>query len=203
MQKKVIDPNKSYTFRHYFELNPPIRELLAYFGYHLHVETCQLPHSEADMNHFAPLKTRLETHLRHVPLNSEAARREVLVGPILFELAAFLEATVDIEYPLQVTPQLKGKVDYYIKQNSNLLVVEAKNDDLGRGFTQLATELIALDHWLEADERPLYGCITIGDAWRFAILDRQTKRITQDIRIYTVPHELYELLQILIALLEN
>ncbi|MDM8521517.1 hypothetical protein QUF64_15835 [Anaerolineales bacterium HSG6] len=162
-----------------------------------------MPHSEADLAYFAGLKEKLETHLRFVQLTSEVARREVLVGPILFEVAAFLEATVDIEYPLHVNEQLKGKVDYYVKQTGNLLIVEAKNDDFGRGLTQLAVELIALDKWIDQDERPLHGIITIGDAWRFCILDRQTKLITQDIRIYTVPYDLHELLQILIALLEG
>jgi hypothetical protein len=33
---------------------------------------------------------------------------------------------------------LKGNLDYFLKHNPGLLVVEAKNDDLTRGFTQLA-----------------------------------------------------------------
>lgn len=203
MKRSIIYPNKSYTFQNYFEMYPPVRELLAYFGYSLQIETCTLPHSSADLTYFTGLRERLEGHLRLIQLNSEAARREVLVGPILFEIAAFLQATVDIEYPLHVDEQLKGKVDYYVKRTGNLLIVEAKNDDLGRGFTQLAVELIAIDKWLEQDENPLYGIITIGDGWRFSILNRQTKQITQDIRIYTAPHELQEILQIIIAILED
>ncbi len=84
-----------------------------------------------------------------------------------------------------------------------LLIIEAQNDDLGRGFTQLAVELIAFDKWLDEDDKPLYGIITIGDVWRFCILDRQTKLITQDINLYRIPTDIEELLPILIAILEG
>jgi hypothetical protein len=203
MKRPIIDSNKSYTFRNYFEMNPPIRELLAYFGYSLQVQICTLPSSSTNLTYFTGLKERLETHLKVVQLSSEVARREVLVGPILFEVAAFLQATVDIEYPLYVNEQLKGKIDYYLQRSSKLLIIEAKNDDLGRGFTQLAVELIAIDKLLDEDAKPLYGIISIGNAWQFGILNRQTKIITQDINLYRVPADIEELLQILIAILEG
>ena len=41
--------------------------------------------------------------------------------------------------------QLKGSLDYYLYSVGKLLVIEAKNADLAKGFTQLAVELIALD----------------------------------------------------------
>jgi len=56
-------------------------------------------------------------------------------------------------------------LDYLLRSQKNLLVIEAKNDDLTRGFTQLAVELIAL---AEVEENNiLYGAVTIGDVWRF------------------------------------
>ncbi|MDM8529699.1 hypothetical protein QUF63_00910 [Anaerolineales bacterium HSG25] len=203
MRRPIIDPNKSYTFRNYFEMNPPVDELLEHFGYTRQTEICTLPKSTIKTDHFSHLKHQLEAHMRIADLNSEAAKREVLVAPILLNLGVYLQTKLRIEYPLYVSEQLKGKIGYYLHHKGNLLVVEAKNDDLGRGFIQLATELIAFDQWIDENTRPLYGIITIGDAWRFCILDRQTKCITQDIRIYTVPHELQELLQIIIAILNG
>ena len=141
--------------------------------------------------------------MRIVDMNSEAAKREVLVAPILLNLSVYLQTRLRIEYPLHVSEQLKGKIDYYLHYKGNLLVVKAKNDDLGRGFIQLATELIAFDQWLDEDKKLFYGIITIGDAWRFGILDRQTKQITQDINLYRVPADIEELLQILVAILEG
>ena len=43
-----------------------------------------------------------------------------------------------IEYPLSINNQLKGNLDYLLHLNNNFLVIEAKNDDFTRGFTQLA-----------------------------------------------------------------
>jgi hypothetical protein len=36
-------------------------------------------------------------------------------------------------------------------------VVEAKNADLAKGFTQLAVELIAIDQWLDSPAPDIYG----------------------------------------------
>jgi len=203
MLKSVIDPNKSYTFSDYFELNPPLDDLLAYFGYSRQVHSAILPRSQNDLSYFSHLKSQFEIHLQIVDLNSEAARCQVLVAPILFNVGAYLHTRVQIEYALNVNKQLKGKIDYYMQRQRNLLIIEAKNDDLGRGLTQLAVELIALDKWRESDDKPLYGSISVGDVWRFAMLDRQTKVITQDINSYSVPTDLEELLRILIAILEG
>jgi len=67
----------------------------------------------------------------------------------------------------------------------------------------LAVELIALDMWLEPDEKPLYGCISVGDIWRFGVLDRQRKEVTEDLNTYNVPGELELLLSILVGILES
>jgi len=39
-----------------------------------------------------------------------------------------------------------------IKFTSNVIILEAKNGDLERGFNQLAVELIALDKYIESDQ---------------------------------------------------
>ncbi len=49
-----------------------------------------------------------------------------------------------IEYPVKVNNLLQGNLDYLICSIHSLIVVEAKRDDLTRGFTQLAVEAIAL-----------------------------------------------------------
>jgi len=81
-----------------------------------------------------------------------------------------------------------------------LLVIEAKNDDLSRGFTQLAVELIALAQ--SEEQNVLYGAVTIGDAWRFGRLDATEKTIAQDITLYRVPDDLEQLTQILIEIID-
>lgn len=49
-----------------------------------------------------------------------------------------------IEYPVKVNNLLQGNLDYLIRSIHSLIVVQAKRDDLTRGFTQLAVEAIAL-----------------------------------------------------------
>jgi hypothetical protein len=90
-----------------------------------------------------------------------------------------------------------------MQRENNLLIIEAKQADLTGGFTQLAVELIALDKWLDPDNKPLYGCVSIGDIWRFGLLNRQTKLITEDMYVYQVPANLEELLSILIGILQG
>ena len=84
-----------------------------------------------------------------------------------------------------------------------MLVIEAKQADLSRGFTQLAVELIALDQWTNSDTPILYGAVTTGEDWRFALYNRQAKQITEDIKLYRVPEELTELMNILVSILKN
>ena len=57
--------------------------------------------------------------------------------------------------------------------------MEAKNDDLTRGFTQLAVEMIALAQ-VKA-QSIFYDAVIIGDAWRFGQLDARKQHIAQDI----------------------
>jgi hypothetical protein len=110
---------------------------------------------------------------------------------------------LNIEYPISVSDQLKGSLDYYINKSESLLVIEAKQADLSRGFTQLAVELIALDQWINSEKPMLYGAVTTGEDWRFAIYKRQEKEIIEDIKLYRVPEELTELVRILVAIVSN
>ena len=105
-----------------------------------------------------------------------------------------------IEYPLQVSAWLRGNLDYFLKRDANLLVVEVKNADLSRGFTQLAVELIAISEVEDGDI--FYGAVTTGDMWRFGRLDRSSHQISQDITLYRIPDDLENLL-ILLGILED
>ena len=89
-------------------------------------------------------------------------------------------------------------------QNSQVfLVVEAKNEDLEKGFLQLAIELIALDQWIESDNNILHGAVSTGNIWQFGQFDRQSRTVTQDLDLYRVPADLEDLLRILVEILES
>jgi len=80
-------------------------------------------------------------------------------------------------------------------------VIEAKQDDLSRGFTQLAAEMIALA--VAEDLDVLYGAVTIGEVWRFGKLEQASQTITQDILLYSVPSQLDQLLRILVGIIDG
>jgi len=110
-----------------------------------------LPKSGRSLVGVADLQARMEEMLGLVSLSSETARRETLVAPAVFEVAHYCQCQVRIESPLQVSAWLRGNVDYFLRRDANLLVVEAKNADLSRGFTQLAVELIAISEVEDGD----------------------------------------------------
>ena len=82
-----------------------------------------------------------------------------------------------------------------------MLIIKGKNDDLTRGFTQLAVELIALAE--VAENNILYGAVTMGDVWRFGKLNQTEKQITQDINLFKMPDDLKDLGEVLVGILEG
>lgn len=200
-QLKILQENATYSFRSYFELPNDTDEILAEFGYSFKNVRLQLPRTTRQIEGLPNLQQQIEETIPFVPLTSETAKREILIAPILSRVAVICQQILRIEYPLKVNNLLQGNLDYLIRATHNLVVIEAKRDDLTRGFTQLAVEMIALSMLEEAPE-VLYGTVTIGNLWIFGILDSATKIITQDIASYTLPDDLEDLVRILVGILE-
>ncbi len=114
-----------------------------------------------------------------------------------------------IEYSLKVSNWLQGNLDYLLRLNSvnQLLVIEAKYEDLTRGFTQLVAELVALDQWEGAttvSQQPtMVGVVSTGTIWQFGRLNRTTKHFEQGINSYRVPEDLEQVMRILVAALKG
>jgi hypothetical protein len=199
---KILQEDREYTFRSYFEMTYEPEEILAELGYSLVRSRLSLPTTQKPLDRLEELRDRIERTLPRVSLTSETARRETLVAPILLEVATYYcDCQLRIEYPLAVTKWLKGNLDYLLRADQNLLVVEAKNDDITRGFTQLAAELIALS---QIEEQPFqYGAVTIGDVWRFGRLDVKAQQIIEDIKIYSLPDDLEALMKVLVGIVER
>ncbi|HIK30147.1 MAG TPA: hypothetical protein IGS17_14685 [Oscillatoriales cyanobacterium M59_W2019_021] len=198
----IIDPDRSYTFSDYFKLNFAPRDILEYFGASLQREALNFPRSQQTLDRLTDLKQRIEESLPRLSLTSEAARREFLIAPVLTEVLHYTQANINVEYPVVVDRQLKGSFNYFLQTQNNLLVIEAKNEDLERGFVQLAIELIALDRWIESEQPILTGAVATGTIWQFGTYDRQSFRVTQDLNLYRVPADVEDLLRILVQLLE-
>ena len=198
---KILQEGASYTFRSYCEMNAEPEDILSDLGYQLLTARLVLPKTATVLSWERELQARLERSLMVVTLTSEMARRETLVAPILLEVASHCQAQLRIEYPLNVSAWLKGNLDYLVRSTQSMVVIEAKKDDLTRGFTQLAAELIALAQLQELES--IYGAVTIGDAWRFGYLDAVNKTITQDIALYRIPDDLAQVMNVLVGILEG
>ncbi|MEM9217652.1 MAG: hypothetical protein AAGD25_25340 [Cyanobacteria bacterium P01_F01_bin.150] len=198
-QAKLLDPDKSYTFRSYFEMPYDTDRILAEFGYAYSNQRLTLPRSQQKSSRLPAIQQQVEEILPLVILSSETAKRELLVAPLVIEIARFCQCQLRIEYGLTVNNWLKGELDYLMRSHQSLVVIEAKKDDLTRGFTQLAVELIAI---ATADEQEtVYGAVTIGNAWVFGRLDNSRKQIIQDVTLYRVPDDMEELMSIMIGIL--
>lgn len=198
---RILQPGQSYTFSKYFELSFAIEDILAELGCSYNLESLTLPILEVDVNLINNLKQNIESNLQYVKLSSESARQQVIIAPILLEVCKITQTRLNVEYPVNVSEQLKGSFDYYINKDRGMLVVEAKQADLNRGFTQLAVELIALDQWTSKDTPILYGAVTTGEDWRFGIYKRAEKIILEDIKLYRVPEEIHLLVKTLVGII--
>ncbi|MFN6181543.1 MAG: hypothetical protein ACK4ZH_12695 [Dolichospermum sp.] len=198
---KILQDNRSYTFPSYFELPYEADDILSEFDYTLIKSHLSLPQTTNPLNKLPELKQRIEDILPFISLSNETARRETLVSPILLEVIRYCHCQMRIEYPLNINNRLKGNLDYLLILKNNFLVIEAKNDDLTRGFTQLAVELIALSQIQE--KSILYGAVTIGNIWQFGKLDSSEKQINQDINLFKIPGDLDSLFAVIMGILEG
>jgi hypothetical protein len=200
IQRRILNPDQSYTFHSYFKMRFSITDILQELGVTYRKSAIQLPCHEG-FSTMHDLSSRIDRGRRRVLLTSEMARREILISPILVEVADWVDATIEIEYGIDVNQYLKGELDYYLRSVSQLLVVEAKQSDLTHGFVQLAAEMIALDQWTDLPMPILYGAVTTGDSWVFGAFDRTARSVTEDLKIYRVPEDLELLVSILAGIL--
>jgi hypothetical protein len=122
-------------------------------------------------------------------VNTEKARSEFIIVPILAEAKRRAETTVNILpgvlLDVDRAQGLTGFCDFLIARSPEiyylngpvLAVVEAKKEDLVAGLGQCAAELVALQLFNVREGTPLpavFGCVTSGSNWRFLKLEAKT-----------------------------
>lgn len=123
---KILQEGQTYTFRSYFELPYETEDILAELGYSFLRARMTLPSSPRIPQRLPELRQQIEELLPLVTLSSETARREIMVAPVLAELARFCKCQMRLEYPLQINSRLKGNLDYLLR-NMNA-------DEKGKNF---------------------------------------------------------------------
>jgi hypothetical protein len=118
--------------------------------------------------------------------NTEKARSEMLITPILIELRRILDHKISlfsgISFNIDQALGLNGNCDYIISQSPELLIleapvitlVEAKKEDLNIGLGQCLAEMVAaqiFNQQYNQAVKAIYGVITSGTNWRFLKLE--------------------------------
>lgn len=205
MKKSIFTEGQKYTFSDYFNMPYSTEEIVTALGYQFSTHVLNLPKClDFDAEIIKRLNALYYAIIPKINLNSELAKREFLIAPLLIELTRHAELKIDVEYPLYCNEQLSGSLDYLLTSRQNLIVIEAKKKDLDSGFNQLAAELIALDFHDDNQEiEVIYGAVTLGDVWKFATLNRKTKHLTKDIDSYVIPSHTDEVFAVLMGIMRS
>ncbi|WP_293127855.1 hypothetical protein [Microcoleus sp. bin38.metabat.b11b12b14.051] len=115
-------------------------------------------------------------------INTEKARSEMIITPILLELRRMLDDKISLfsgkEFNVDIEKGLNGACDFLISLSESQIVimspviaiVEAKKEDLIGGLGQCAAQMYAaqLFNQKEGNEvAVIYGVVTSGTVWRF------------------------------------
>jgi hypothetical protein len=138
------------------------------------------------------MTTLQETIDLAVAINTEKARSEMIIVPVLLELRRQLKHQISlfsgVDFTVDLNQGLNGICDFIISKNPEQLfirqpivtIVEAKNENLNSGFGQCIAEMIAAQifNQREGNKLPaIYGVVTIGTIWRFLKLVGKTVEI--------------------------
>ena len=202
---KLIDVNKSYTFSDYYKLNDEFENIIGFFDYS-HTIKDIIFNDIKDFQDIKNLKEYILDILKRIPLNSESAKREFLIAPLLIKLIQnFKKLKLLTEKTIIYNNLLKGKLDYLLSTNREFVILEAKDSNIENGYKQLAVEMIALDKIFQEDKieiESIYGVVSTGIEWKFVILDRAKKEFTSDLELYILPRDLELILGIFVQILD-
>ncbi|MEG3880895.1 hypothetical protein QT972_26380 [Microcoleus sp. herbarium7] len=121
-----------------------------------------------------------------VDINTEKARSELIIAPILLEVRRQLNYQIGLfsgsEFNVAPEKGLNGTCDFLMSLSAERLfisapvitLVEAKKEDIKAGFGQCAAEMLAaqLFNEEEGNQIPIiYGAVTSGTVWRFLKLE--------------------------------
>jgi len=120
-----------------------------------------------------------------VRLNSEKAKSEWVIAPILLELASYNINKFNIfsgnTFDVDPSQALKGRCDFILTKNLSLTITtpiiaifEAKDDSLERWLGQCGAEMYAARLFNQTSHESMeiiYGAVTNGNEWLFLRLE--------------------------------
>jgi len=124
--------------------------------------------------------------------NSEKARSEMIIAPILVDLRRQLNEQINlfsgVDFTVDETKGLNGVCDFIITKSPEILIVtapvitiiEAKKENINAGLGQCAAAMVAsqiFNQRSESEIKTIYGAVTTGSIWQFLKLEGQTLSI--------------------------
>ncbi|MEO0843905.1 MAG: hypothetical protein AAF063_34195 [Cyanobacteria bacterium J06643_5] len=147
---------------------------------------------------------RLQGVLEDLPwaiaVDTEKARSEVIINPVLLEVRRILNQEISVfsgeEFNVDTSIGLNGVCDFLISRSPEqltveaptIMIVEAKQPDLKSGIGKCISEMVAAQRFNEIRGKSIniiYGCVSSGTQWRFLKLEAQT--VTIDLMDYSLP----------------
>ncbi|BAY93432.1 MULTISPECIES: hypothetical protein [unclassified Tolypothrix] len=158
------------------------------------------PESIESVNPSLRLQAILEDLPWAIAVDTEKARSEVIINPILLEVRRILNSSISVfsgeEFNVDPSIGLNGVCDFLISRSPEqltveapaIVIVEAKKSDLKSGLGQCIAEMVAAQKFNEAKGQSMtavYGTVSSGTQWRFLKLEGQT--VTIDFTDYPLP----------------
>ena len=147
-------------------------------------------------------------------INTEKARSELVVMPLLIEVRRQLQNQIAIfsgtAFEVEPAEGLDGRCDFILSRSPEqyyvaapiLTIIEAKNENIPSGLGQCIATMLAARLFNEREDNPIdtiYGAVTTGSDWKFLKLSGDTAFI--DITDYFIK-EVDKILGILISTLQ-
>ncbi|MFP5274638.1 hypothetical protein [Coleofasciculus sp.] len=130
--------------------------------------------------------TLAETVELALAINTEKARSEMIITPILLELRRRANYQISLfsgsDFNVDLEKGLNGYCDFIISRFKEQLtinapvaiIVEAKNENIKGGLGQCAAAMLAAQLFNQQEEndiQTIYGAVTTGDIWKFLKLE--------------------------------
>ncbi|MEN8217159.1 MAG: hypothetical protein ABFS56_12485 [Pseudomonadota bacterium] len=128
-------------------------------------------------------------------INTEKARSELIIAPVLVEVRKLLDRKISLfsglEFNVDEKKGLNGFCDFILSKSPDqvflefpvICIVEAKNENLKSGYAQCAAEMIASEIYNNKHSHPvkyILGVVTTGSNWKFLKLENGTIYIDFD-----------------------
>lgn len=172
----------------------------------------------AEIKAIAPSELLTLTLKDQLPLasaiNTEKARSELVIMPILIEVRRLLHNQISVfsGSSFEVAPDqgLEGRCDFILSRSPEqyyitspvCTIVEAKNESISSGLGQCIATMVAARLFSHQENTPIdrvYGAVTTGTDWKFLKLAGQTAFI--DVNAYYIK-EVAKILGILASTLQ-